>query len=111
MIEDLAKKIPKEIRNRSGSVFYSGRDAFSGSSKLYILGINPGGNPVAQAEETVDWHTGKSSMRNRENGRSTVTKAGKAMPRAHGVCNQESYIYFKNSISSRATCRPVMLFL
>ena len=59
MIKDLAKNIPKELRNRSGSVFYSGRDAFSGSSKLYILGINPGGNPVDQAEETVDWHTRK----------------------------------------------------
>jgi hypothetical protein len=34
-------------------VFYSGRAAFSCPSKLYILGLNPGGDPIAQATETI----------------------------------------------------------
>ncbi len=59
MIEDFAKLIPKALLNRSGSVFYSGRRAFGSPSKLYILGVNPGGDPERQAEETASWHTNK----------------------------------------------------
>lgn len=57
MIEDFAKKIPKRLLKTSGSVFYSGRNAFSNLSELYVLGINPGGDPLEQASETIEWHT------------------------------------------------------
>jgi hypothetical protein len=43
--------------DRSGSVFYSGRDAFSGTRPLYLLGVNPGGNPSVKSEETLRSHT------------------------------------------------------
>lgn len=46
--------INADIRARSGSVFYSGRSAFSRPAPLYLLGLNPGGNPVRQAAETVE---------------------------------------------------------
>lgn len=59
MIEEFAKNIPKKLLSTSGSVFYSGRNAFKGSAKLYILGINPGGDPQEQAAETIEWHTKK----------------------------------------------------
>jgi len=59
MIEDFAKLIPGELLKRSGSVFYSGRLAFGSSAQLYILGLNPGGDPIEQADETVEWHTAK----------------------------------------------------
>jgi hypothetical protein len=45
--------IPTPLLDRSGKVFYSGRGAFSGPSELYILGLNPGGDPEAQARETI----------------------------------------------------------
>ena len=45
--------IPKSLLVQSGKVFYSGRGAFSGPSDLYILGLNPGGDPEAQAAETI----------------------------------------------------------
>ncbi len=57
MIEDFAKNIPSDLQHKSGIVFYSGRIAFSGRRELYILGLNPGGNPTEQANETVAWHT------------------------------------------------------
>ncbi|MCE2466838.1 MAG: hypothetical protein J4G06_02345 [Caldilineaceae bacterium] len=57
MIEDFAKTIPSDLQHKSGIVFYSGRIAFSGCRELYILGLNPGGNPTEQANETVAWHT------------------------------------------------------
>ena len=59
MIEHFARNIPRKLRDKSGSVFYSGRMAFSGPCPLYILGLNPGGDPVIQKRETVEWHTRK----------------------------------------------------
>ena len=40
-------------------VFLSGRAAFSGYRKLYILGLNPGGDPIKKTNETVACHTSK----------------------------------------------------
>lgn len=57
MIEFFAKFIPDELMEKSGSVFYSGRNAFSGKKQLYILGLNPGGSEIRQNTETVKWHT------------------------------------------------------
>jgi len=59
MIEDLIKYIPETLKHESGSVFYSGRRAFNAPRSLYILGLNPGGSPELQANETVEWHTSK----------------------------------------------------
>jgi hypothetical protein len=54
MIEDIAKRIDPELRKMSGKVFYSGRAAFSGTARVYVLGDNPGGDPVRKAADTVD---------------------------------------------------------
>jgi uracil DNA glycosylase superfamily protein len=56
-IESLSQFIPDEIRHRSGKVFYSGRNAFATESPLYILGVNPGGDPEGHASETVASHS------------------------------------------------------
>lgn len=53
MIEELARLVDPHILARSGKVFYSGRSAFARPSKLYLLGLNPGGRPDRQAAETV----------------------------------------------------------
>lgn len=57
MIEKFAEKIPDDLQHCSGSVFYSGRSAFSGQRDLYILGLNPGGNPSEQSSDTIGAHT------------------------------------------------------
>jgi len=57
MIETFVDLIPPELRQTSGSVFYGGRSAFSGPASVYILGRNPGGDPVARPDETVARHT------------------------------------------------------
>jgi len=56
MIDTALDNLPGAIRSKSGSVFYSGREAFTGKKSLYLLGLNPGGDPVAQVENTVDRH-------------------------------------------------------
>lgn len=58
MIEAFAKLIPAHLYDRSGKVFYSGSEAFERRSPLYVLGLNPGGCPERQAEETVGRHVG-----------------------------------------------------
>ena len=57
MIEELAKAIPPALLNRSGKVFYSGRQAFSSPAGLYVLGINPGGDTTTLSGETIAAHT------------------------------------------------------
>ena len=57
MIETFAEKIPVELRHRSGKVFYSGRTVFSAPNALYVLGINPGGDPSLHIDETVENHS------------------------------------------------------
>ncbi len=56
-IESFVPLIPTELAHESGKVFYSGRAAFSGKAPLYIVGINPGGNPEEHTTETVENHT------------------------------------------------------
>jgi hypothetical protein len=46
MIEDFAALVPRALGSRSGEVFYSGRSAFGRPAELYLIGINPGGDPV-----------------------------------------------------------------
>ncbi len=58
-LETFADLIPQSLLGESGSVFYSGRRAYSRQSDLYVLGLNPGGNPETQADETISWHTGE----------------------------------------------------
>ncbi len=52
-IEQFLKLVSPTITERSGSVLYSGRSAFSAPSTVYLLGLNPGGDPVRQAAETI----------------------------------------------------------
>ena len=59
MIEDFASLIPDSLLERSGKGFYSGRTAFENTSKLYVLGLNPGGSPELQATQTIGRHTNK----------------------------------------------------
>jgi hypothetical protein len=49
----LIERIPTTLISRSGAVFYSGRDSFTRLSPIYILGLNPGGDPVLQSAETI----------------------------------------------------------
>lgn len=57
MIDDLYRYVPEALFGENGRVFYSGRDAFNNSSRVYLLGLNPGGSPLDQAQETVSSHS------------------------------------------------------
>jgi hypothetical protein len=51
--DGFAALVHPDLYDRSGKVFYSGRAAFSVPSALYLLGLNPGGSPVQQSEQTI----------------------------------------------------------
>ena len=56
-MESLAKlydNIPEKLKQKSGSVFYSGKSAFSGTKKVYILGLNPGGKDKDHKQYTIE---------------------------------------------------------
>ena len=59
MITKFAKFIHPELEDCSGAVFYSGRDAFSGIKDIYVLGLNPGGDPSKRLDDTIGKHTDK----------------------------------------------------
>mgnify|MGYP001256361622 CR=1 FL=1 len=67
MIDELYRSVPEELHNESGRVFYSGRDAFSNPSRLYLLGLNPGGSPVKQVRDTVSSHSNHVLLEERHN--------------------------------------------
>ncbi|WP_179506045.1 MULTISPECIES: hypothetical protein [unclassified Sphingomonas] len=48
-----AYQVSQGLTDRSGSIFYSGQLAFSSPCPIYILGLNPGGSPELQAQETI----------------------------------------------------------
>lgn len=53
MHDSLLDLVPAALHGRSGGVLYSGRAAFEGRRHLYLLGLNPAGDPVAQAGQTI----------------------------------------------------------
>ena len=75
-IEHLARAIPRELGDKSGSVFYSGSTAFSEPGRHCIPGLNPGGDPVIQERETEEWRARKTLVGSRRYGRNTATRAG-----------------------------------
>lgn len=64
MTQELLNLIPDELKQISGSVFYSGPEAFIGNKPLYILGLNPGGQPTKKVHQTLDYHTDKNIKNN-----------------------------------------------
>ena len=56
MLERLLGLVPASLHGRSGSVLYSGRRAFGEPSRVYLLGLNPGGSSEHQANQTIGRH-------------------------------------------------------
>ncbi len=53
MLDHLLGLVDPSLLSRSGRIFYSGRRAFAGPCDLYILGLNPGGDPTDGLHDTV----------------------------------------------------------
>lgn len=58
MIAYLSTLISPRLSGVSGKAFCSGREAFRRTGGIYVLGYNPGGDPLAHSLETVSAHTG-----------------------------------------------------
>jgi hypothetical protein len=56
LLHALIDLIPESLLDRSGSVFYSGKKAFTGTKPIYVLGLNPGGDPLEMSDETIGLH-------------------------------------------------------
>lgn len=58
LLDQILGLVPQNLREVPGSLLYSGRDAFANGSALYLMGINPGGDPIREPE-TVAAHARK----------------------------------------------------
>ncbi len=54
LYDQLLDLVPPELRSRPGAVLDAGRHAFTGTRKLYILGLNPGGDTGRTIQENID---------------------------------------------------------
>lgn len=52
-IRTAVDSLPASMLKRSGSIFYSGKEAFAKQGPLYILGLNPGGIPSDVPSVTI----------------------------------------------------------
>lgn len=97
MFEEILATVPSSLMKRSGSVLYSGREAFSSPNSLYILGHSPGGCPVRQASETVEVDVAESLVRAQANWSAYRDESweGKA-PGVHGM--QPRVLHMLNSL-------------
>jgi hypothetical protein len=57
LFDEFQLAMPTSLMQQSGKAFYSGREAFSSAAPLYVLGLNPGGEPDSLRTETVGAHT------------------------------------------------------
>lgn len=62
-MDEFFQFVPPELLSQSGKVVYSGRKAFSETRPLYLLGLNPGGDPNVQRDETIAWDMEQSLTR------------------------------------------------
>src|SRR3546814_127078 len=53
-IDQALASLPPWLIERSGSLFYTGREAFAGRRQLYLLGLNPGGDPDLQRQRSEE---------------------------------------------------------
>lgn len=59
----LLAQLDRSLCARSGAVFYSGRCAFTETSKIYVLGLNPGGDSDRNASSTISRNITKTLTR------------------------------------------------
>lgn len=57
LFESVYAAIPEAILQQSGKVFYAGREAFNHPAPLYVMGVNPGGDPLQMLAHTLGDHS------------------------------------------------------
>ena len=112
MIEKFVDLIPKSVLSKSGKAFYSGRAAFNTPSQLYILGLNPGGNPEDLASETIESHT-KQILEREDPGWSAYSDEawGNAPPGALGLQPRVLHLLRQLNLNPRLTPSSNVIFV
>lgn len=84
IFDELLGTVDESLFGRSGAVFYSGRLAFAAPAKLYMLGLNPGGNPQKQREQTIGRNI--QSLRSRDSWSAYADESWRKRPAGkHGM--------------------------
>jgi hypothetical protein len=111
-IEEFAKFIAPELLRRHGRVFCSGRDAFARQAPvpLYILGLNPGGNPEAPTSETIEQNNKGIMAHAKWSAFCDESWAGKP-PGTHGMQPRVRSMFNELNIDLRQTPASNLIFV
>lgn len=99
----VARSTAMPMAHKSGSVFYSGRLAFSKPSSVYVLGLNPGGSPLRQATETVKDDLDAWNDRPRDWSRYLDESWRGKLPGRHGMQPRIRHMFDTLGLDLRAT--------
>lgn len=64
LLDEMLNLVPKHLHEISGSILYSGYDAFSSPSPIYVMSINPAGDPD-EITKTIAESTREMLLENR----------------------------------------------
>jgi len=110
-IRSAALALPAAIQQRSGSVFYSGTGAFTHPSRLYTLGLNPGGSPVQQAQNTVRSDLEDWSARPEHYSRYVDESWEGKAPGTHGMQPRIRHMFGQLGLDLRSTPASNLVFI
>ena len=111
-LELFASQIPQNVFDESGKVFYSGREAFSKPSEVYVLGVNPGGDPINYAQETVRNHTRKVLTELPDNWSAYRDEPWEgAVPGTHGMAPRILHMFRRVGLSPGSTPASNLFFV
>ena len=57
LLAEVIGYVPEHLRGRPGALLYTGRDALTDPAPIYLLGVNPGGDPVIEPQTVVEHAT------------------------------------------------------
>ena len=104
--------LPNAISERSGAVFYSGHEAFRGKRHLYILGLNPGGSPVRQSEQTAASDLAEWAAPERSNWSAYVDAAWSGRPAgSHGIQPRMRHMFDRLDLDLRQVPASNVVFV
>ena len=103
--------LPAAVLKRSGSIFYSGKEAFAGRKTLYILGLNPGGIPAEVPAATVADSIGKFKQRDEPWSEYSDSSWEEADPGTWGLQPQILHMLHRLGLDPRAVPSSNVVFV
>lgn len=108
-VQHAVQQLPDWVKDASGAVFYTSRAAFSQPSDLYILGLNPGGDPAQLSAATIRNNLDEWFASDREYSEYLDGVWGK-VPGEHGLQPRVRHLFERLGRNLRSTPASNLIF-